>query len=1095
MWRVGGEGDRGLSYSAEETGLVDLSGARGSNVAVSGVVHGAITVLNVVGPPFTLAAILGPAVVLALNWQEARSHPIWFIAGPAGCWLGLGLLRVVIDVAARRFESITATTDALLGRSLSRYHHHYREWVLRRNRHPRPSRPLPTAGSVSPELDDIFVDVSVVPRASHLVPGGLLADAPADVGQRHSIWDFLGRREPQSMVLLGAPGSGKSTLLRHVARRIANRAPLPGRRWLPVLIELRAHAEIVIDDPAIGLPALVSTVLADLPRAEPPGWWRSKLVSGRCVVLLDGLDEIPGIEARAQVLAWLRKQIADYGRNHFVLSSRPFGYDKLRSDVLKTLQVRPFTEEQVKVFVHKWYTATEREETHDRKTADARAQAGSADLIERLKAGSALRDLMVNPLLLTMIANVHRHRQALPESRVRLYAEVFEVLLGPRGDGLVRDDARKVRQAEQQLAEIAFRFMSAGTTVMPRDELSSRGMTVARQSGILVELDERHYSFAHLTFQEYLAARHIRQHKLVDVLIDGINTSWWRETTLMWAADQSADDVVRACLGSGKIGALSLAFECADIDQAVSPDLRERLQELVDAAYEPDAHPERRRVVAGIEALRYVRRSEPTLSGSRLCREPVPGRLYWLFVRSGHRGPDRPCEPETPIARGMWGRDALDFVDWINEATRDGGDPDTSYRLPTAIEIAELAARDAVWVAGRSSALPELRVPPGRRSPSAITGAELRTSFHHESAEVLLLLDVLSVGVRARVHALTRLIDKTAARADRALIYLDEVAAEPFQESGIAHEPSNNDVLIQKMHEARNPYKREAALLRKNIGSINLVRTAIATLVGVVTGRDIGGTCSIEGLRSARKADAALDNVHRMVAKIGVAPEVPSFSRVRSRSDVMEFHKFWDGVHDSALAAVRKIEEATASFRRVRVVTGRPWRPAAWSVDQSAPSVDAASDVIADMLVDATMGRALGAARMRVLAERRPDDPAGALVSFVDALIGMIGVSDTDQITGSLDWVSEKLPALLDLKLGVGTGLAPLVGRLRDLIPPVFSRSGAPGHSCREIRMIALALAASAQDSTTYLETAAAALVLERRNADRATETIYLASM
>jgi hypothetical protein len=268
----------------------------------------------------------------------------------------------------------------------------------------------------------------------------------------------------------------------------------------------------------------------------------------------------------------------------------------------------------------------------------------------------------------------------------------------------------------------------------------------------------------------------------------------------------------------------------------------------------------------------------------------------------------------------MWGRDALDFVDWINEATRDGGDPDTSYRLPTAVEIAELAARDAVWVAGRSSALPELRVPPGRRSPSTITGAELRTSFRHESAGVLLLLDVLSVGVRARVHALSRLIDKTAARADRALIYLDEVAAEPFQESGIARAPSNKDVLIQKMHDARNPYKREAALLRKNIGSINLVRTAIATLVGVVTGRDIGGTCSIEGLRSVWKADAALENVHRMVAKIGVAPEVPSFSRVRSRSDVMEFHKFWDGVHDSALAAVKKIEEATDSFRRVRVV-------------------------------------------------------------------------------------------------------------------------------------------------------------------------------
>jgi hypothetical protein len=41
-----------------------------------------------------------------------------------------------------------------------------------------------------------------------------------------------------------------------------------------------------------------------------------------------------------------------------------------------------------------------------------------------------LREIAANPLLLTMIAMVHRYHGALPGSRVELYAEICEVLLG-----------------------------------------------------------------------------------------------------------------------------------------------------------------------------------------------------------------------------------------------------------------------------------------------------------------------------------------------------------------------------------------------------------------------------------------------------------------------------------------------------------------------------------------------------------------------------------------------------------------------------------------------------------------------------------------
>src|SRR5439155_1340487 len=44
----------------------------------------------------------------------------------------------------------------------------------------------------------------------------------------------------------------------------------------------------------------------------------------------------------------------------------------------------------------------------------------------------ALQDLTASPLLLAMIANVHRYRGALPGSRADLYAEICQVMLGRR---------------------------------------------------------------------------------------------------------------------------------------------------------------------------------------------------------------------------------------------------------------------------------------------------------------------------------------------------------------------------------------------------------------------------------------------------------------------------------------------------------------------------------------------------------------------------------------------------------------------------------------------------------------------------------------
>ena len=58
----------------------------------------------------------------------------------------------------------------------------------------------------------------------------------------------------------------------------------------------------------------------------PPEWIEHRLNKGKCLVLLDGLDEVADPEQRQQVVQWVEQQMIAYGKNRFVVTSRPFGY-------------------------------------------------------------------------------------------------------------------------------------------------------------------------------------------------------------------------------------------------------------------------------------------------------------------------------------------------------------------------------------------------------------------------------------------------------------------------------------------------------------------------------------------------------------------------------------------------------------------------------------------------------------------------------------------------------------------------------------------------------------------------------------------------
>ena len=159
-------------------------------------------------------AASGPPIAVAGVWRDlVVDHPVFAVV----LFIVYELLvaavvfagEIIGELRKRWRDRIVAIVDPALGRWVSRFDGRYREFVLGSLRF-IDLKGLATVGYYTPELDEVFVDVSLAFRAPNQVSGGLLAELPAEVTDRHSLGDFLDRPQPVVLAVLGVPGSGKT---------------------------------------------------------------------------------------------------------------------------------------------------------------------------------------------------------------------------------------------------------------------------------------------------------------------------------------------------------------------------------------------------------------------------------------------------------------------------------------------------------------------------------------------------------------------------------------------------------------------------------------------------------------------------------------------------------------------------------------------------------------------------------------------------------------------------------------------------------------------------------------------------------------------
>jgi len=506
-----------------------------------------------------------------------------------------GTVIVAKDGATIVFgEAPVAMTAVQRESALGRYLHH----VISRNRYLQLQGIRSGGKLVHIELDQIYVTLRATRRrVARAEEAWLQAEASLAPGERRRVREHTGlatetvtvsvdealAAHPR-LVVLGDPGSGKTTLLRYLAllyaRDLAEGASLVGDRLgldergrLPILLPLRKVGAFLRERPDDGTQghALLLEFLFSALKGErltlPDDFFDERLDEGAAVILLDGLDEVADSHLRQRVSRLVEAFTRAYPRCRYVVASRVVGYSGAArlGEEYATSTVRDFLMADVERFLANWHRLIAIGHMGPGASAEAFAAEQTRQLVGAIRANERIRELSINPLMLTVIAMVHRDRVKLPDRRAELYAEAVDVLLGKweeakglpetpilgdkpfdTGDRRLMLQGVALAMHERRQKEIASEDLRRWLGEMFHEILQDRRESeravgrflsvIQERTGLLAARGEGVYAFSHLTFQEYLAAVAVAaRDDYVEHTLQRAAEPWWREVILLQA--------------------------------------------------------------------------------------------------------------------------------------------------------------------------------------------------------------------------------------------------------------------------------------------------------------------------------------------------------------------------------------------------------------------------------------------------------------------------------------------------------------------------------------------------------------------------------
>jgi len=351
--------------------------------------------------------------------------------------------------------------------------------------------------------------------------------------------------ELQHYIVLGKPGAGKTTYLKYLALHSIDKDADIRYRKIPIFITLKE-----LSDKQISLMEYITEHfdLSGLSEAKP--FIEQILKNGKCLLLLDGLDEVDE-ERKNTIIQEIIDYSDKYDGNQFVISCRIAAYNHWFQR-FHDVEMADFNEEQIEQFVINWFTAKGEPET-------------GVECFEKMKGNKSLLDMASTPLLLVLLCIAFDENYDFQTNRAELYGEAIQALL-KKWDSTRRIKRKEIyrnltpNRKEQLFSIIAMATFNRGQYFIPELELldfiqkyifhlpgaeedsisiDAEGVLteMIAQHGIIIPRAKRVYSFAHLTFQEYFTAKFIVENQdtgtLKNLVAEHLGDEKWLEVFLL----------------------------------------------------------------------------------------------------------------------------------------------------------------------------------------------------------------------------------------------------------------------------------------------------------------------------------------------------------------------------------------------------------------------------------------------------------------------------------------------------------------------------------------------------------------------------------